>query len=97
MLQNLNADPSWHRGDSDYTEPIEIIAVVTESLTGMWLCDVFWEKNQRAGDAVRAYRYVEVLGVLEKHHVLMALRTIYMQIYYLKRYIIWTVACLDIK
>uniref|UniRef100_A0A8C0BPM9 CD109 antigen n=1 Tax=Buteo japonicus TaxID=224669 RepID=A0A8C0BPM9_9AVES len=27
--------PSWHQGDSDYTEPIEIIAVVTESLTGI--------------------------------------------------------------
>uniref|UniRef100_A0A8D0FT82 CD109 antigen n=1 Tax=Strix occidentalis caurina TaxID=311401 RepID=A0A8D0FT82_STROC len=26
---------SWHQGDSDYTEPIEIIAVVTESLTGI--------------------------------------------------------------
>ncbi|PKK33140.1 CD109 molecule, partial [Columba livia] len=35
MLQNLNADQSWHQGDSDYTEPIEIIAVVTESLTGV--------------------------------------------------------------
>ncbi|NWS65757.1 CD109 protein, partial [Crotophaga sulcirostris] len=35
MLQNLNADQSWHHGDSDYTEPIEIIAVVTESLTGV--------------------------------------------------------------
>uniref|UniRef100_A0A8C8BQN9 CD109 antigen n=1 Tax=Otus sunia TaxID=257818 RepID=A0A8C8BQN9_9STRI len=35
MLQNLNADQSWHQGDSDYTEPIEIIAVVTESLTGI--------------------------------------------------------------
>lgn len=41
MLQNLNTDQSWHQGDSDYTEPIEIIAVVTESLTGMWLCDGF--------------------------------------------------------
>lgn len=41
MLQNLNAGQSWHQGDSDYTEPIEIIAVVTESLTGMCLCDVF--------------------------------------------------------
>uniref|UniRef100_A0A663NAG6 CD109 antigen n=1 Tax=Athene cunicularia TaxID=194338 RepID=A0A663NAG6_ATHCN len=27
--------PSWHQGDSDYTEPIEIIAVVTELLTGI--------------------------------------------------------------
>ncbi|NXW12871.1 CD109 protein, partial [Circaetus pectoralis] len=35
MLQNLNAGQSWHQGDSDYTEPIEIIAVVTESLTGI--------------------------------------------------------------
>ncbi|KGL88563.1 CD109 antigen, partial [Charadrius vociferus] len=35
MLQNLNTDQSWHQGDSDYTEPIEIIAVVTESLTGV--------------------------------------------------------------
>ncbi|XP_072711400.1 CD109 antigen [Ciconia boyciana] len=35
MLQNLNADQLWHRGDSDYAEPIEIIAVVTESLTGI--------------------------------------------------------------
>ncbi|NWS55261.1 CD109 protein, partial [Chunga burmeisteri] len=35
MLQNLNTDQSWHQGDSDYTEPIEIIAVVTESLTGI--------------------------------------------------------------
>uniref|UniRef100_A0A8C3K5J9 CD109 antigen n=1 Tax=Calidris pygmaea TaxID=425635 RepID=A0A8C3K5J9_9CHAR len=35
MLQNLNADQSWHHGDGDYTEPIEIIAVVTESLTGI--------------------------------------------------------------
>ncbi|NXY89727.1 CD109 protein, partial [Alcedo cyanopectus] len=34
MLQNLNADESWHQGDGDYTEPIEMIAVVTESLTG---------------------------------------------------------------
>ncbi|XP_030302930.1 CD109 antigen [Calypte anna] len=34
MLQNLNADHSWPQGDSPYTEPIEIIAVVTESLTG---------------------------------------------------------------
>lgn len=41
MLQNLNAGQSWHQGDSDYTEPIEIIVVVTESLTGMCLCDVF--------------------------------------------------------
>lgn len=41
MLQNLNADQSWHQVDSDYTEPIEIIVVVTESLTGMWLCDAF--------------------------------------------------------
>lgn len=46
MLQNLNADQSWHQGDSDYTEPIEIIAVVTESLTGMWMCDVFGEKSK---------------------------------------------------
>lgn len=46
MLQNLNADQSWHQGDSDYTEPIEIIAVVTESLTGMWMCDVFREKSK---------------------------------------------------
>uniref|UniRef100_A0A663NE95 CD109 antigen n=1 Tax=Athene cunicularia TaxID=194338 RepID=A0A663NE95_ATHCN len=35
MLQNLNTDQSWHQGDSDYTEPIEIIAVVTELLTGI--------------------------------------------------------------
>ncbi|KAL2306732.1 hypothetical protein Nmel_004665, partial [Mimus melanotis] len=35
MLQNLNAEQSWHQGDSDYTEPIEMIAVVTESLTGI--------------------------------------------------------------
>uniref|UniRef100_A0A672U4Z6 CD109 antigen n=1 Tax=Strigops habroptila TaxID=2489341 RepID=A0A672U4Z6_STRHB len=34
MLQSLNTDRSWHQGDSDYTDPIEIIAVVTESLTG---------------------------------------------------------------
>ncbi|XP_064020132.1 CD109 antigen [Pogoniulus pusillus] len=34
MLQNLYADQSWHQGDSDYIEPIEMIAVVTESLTG---------------------------------------------------------------
>ncbi|NXN92969.1 CD109 protein, partial [Rhinopomastus cyanomelas] len=34
MLQNLNTDQSWHQGDRDYAEPIEIIAVVTESLTG---------------------------------------------------------------
>lgn len=46
MLQNLNAGQSWHQGDSDYTEPIEIIVVVTESLTGMCLCDVFWEKSK---------------------------------------------------
>lgn len=41
MLQSLNTDRSWHQGDTDYTDPIEIIAVVTESLTGMCLCDVF--------------------------------------------------------
>ncbi|KAI1241136.1 hypothetical protein IHE44_0009599 [Lamprotornis superbus] len=35
MLQNLNAEQLWHQGDSDYTEPIEMIAVVTESLTGI--------------------------------------------------------------
>ncbi|NXB74960.1 CD109 protein, partial [Donacobius atricapilla] len=35
MLQNLNAEQSWHQGDRDYTEPIEMIAVVTESLTGI--------------------------------------------------------------
>ncbi|NXY41112.1 CD109 protein, partial [Ceuthmochares aereus] len=35
MLQNLNADQSWHQGGSDYMEPIEIVAVVTESLTGV--------------------------------------------------------------
>ncbi|KFV62119.1 CD109 antigen, partial [Dryobates pubescens] len=35
MLQSLSADQLWHQGDSDYTEPIEIIAVVTESLTGI--------------------------------------------------------------
>ncbi|NXJ67680.1 CD109 protein, partial [Rostratula benghalensis] len=35
MLQNLNADESWHHSEGDYTEPIEIIAVVTESLTGI--------------------------------------------------------------
>ncbi|NXW76784.1 CD109 protein, partial [Hirundo rustica] len=38
MLQNLNAEQSWHQGDSDYIdyiEPIEMIAVVTESLTGI--------------------------------------------------------------
>ncbi|KAF4795896.1 CD109 antigen [Turdus rufiventris] len=35
MLQNLNAEQSWHQGDSEYTEPIEMIAVVTESLTGI--------------------------------------------------------------
>ncbi|XP_059324039.1 CD109 antigen isoform X1 [Ammospiza nelsoni] len=35
MLQNLNAEQSWHHGGSDYTEPIEMIAVVTESLTGI--------------------------------------------------------------
>uniref|UniRef100_A0A8B9F4K6 CD109 antigen n=1 Tax=Amazona collaria TaxID=241587 RepID=A0A8B9F4K6_9PSIT len=31
----LNTDRSWHQGDTDYTDPIEIIAVVTESLTGI--------------------------------------------------------------
>lgn len=41
MLQNLNAEQSWHQGDSEYTEPIEMIAVVTESLTGAWLGEVF--------------------------------------------------------
>ncbi|NWR73056.1 CD109 protein, partial [Centropus unirufus] len=35
MLQSLNADQLWHQGDGDYTEPIEMIAVVTESLTGV--------------------------------------------------------------
>ncbi|NXA40224.1 CD109 protein, partial [Eudromia elegans] len=35
MLQDLNADQSWHHHDSDYLEPIEMIAVVTESLTGI--------------------------------------------------------------
>ncbi|OWK57705.1 CD109 antigen [Lonchura striata] len=35
MLQNLNAEQLWHQGDSDYIEPIEIIVVVTESLTGI--------------------------------------------------------------
>ncbi|NXC86718.1 CD109 protein, partial [Cercotrichas coryphoeus] len=35
MLQNLNAEQSWHQGDSEYMEPIEMIAVVTESLTGI--------------------------------------------------------------
>ncbi|NWY71237.1 CD109 protein, partial [Erithacus rubecula] len=35
MLQNLNAEQSWHQGDSEYTEPIEMIAVVTEALTGI--------------------------------------------------------------
>uniref|UniRef100_A0A8B9Q8M1 CD109 antigen n=1 Tax=Apteryx owenii TaxID=8824 RepID=A0A8B9Q8M1_APTOW len=35
MLQDLNADQSWHHHDTDYSEPIEIIAVVTESLTGI--------------------------------------------------------------
>uniref|UniRef100_A0A8C6JH88 CD109 antigen n=1 Tax=Melopsittacus undulatus TaxID=13146 RepID=A0A8C6JH88_MELUD len=35
MLQSLNTDRSWHQGDTDYTDPIEIIAVVTESLTGI--------------------------------------------------------------
>ncbi|NWW49476.1 CD109 protein, partial [Pedionomus torquatus] len=34
-LQNLNAEQSWHHGDGQYMEPIEIIAVVTESLTGV--------------------------------------------------------------
>lgn len=41
MLQNLNVEQSWHQGDSEYTEPIEMIAVVTESLTGAWLGEVF--------------------------------------------------------
>ncbi|NXQ27194.1 CD109 protein, partial [Alaudala cheleensis] len=35
MLQSLNAEQSWHQGDSDFTEPIEMIAVVTESLSGI--------------------------------------------------------------
>ncbi|KFP85866.1 CD109 antigen, partial [Acanthisitta chloris] len=35
MLQSLNVEQSWHQGDSDYMEPIEMIAVVTESLTGI--------------------------------------------------------------
>ncbi|KAF2975324.1 hypothetical protein EK904_013832 [Melospiza melodia maxima] len=35
MLQNLNGEQSWHHGGSDYMEPIEMIAVVTESLTGI--------------------------------------------------------------
>ncbi|NWI20473.1 CD109 protein, partial [Crypturellus soui] len=37
MLQDLNAGQSWHHHDSDYSEPIEITAVVTESLTNMLL------------------------------------------------------------
>ncbi|XP_068021293.1 CD109 antigen [Melanerpes formicivorus] len=35
MLQSLDADQLWHQGDSVYSEPIEIIAVVTEALTGI--------------------------------------------------------------
>ncbi|KAI6071502.1 CD109 antigen [Aix galericulata] len=35
LLKDLNDDQSWHRGDDDYAEPIEIIAVVTETLTGI--------------------------------------------------------------
>ncbi|NWU94942.1 CD109 protein, partial [Upupa epops] len=34
-LQNLNADQSWHQNDEDHAEPIEIIVVVTELLTGI--------------------------------------------------------------
>lgn len=61
MLQNLNAEQSWHQGDGDYIEPIEMIAVVTESLTGMWLCEVCWGES-RAGGAGRPYCCVEELG-----------------------------------
>nr|XP_027310791.2 CD109 antigen [Anas platyrhynchos] len=35
LLKDLNDDQSWHHGDDDYAEPIEIIAVVTETLTGI--------------------------------------------------------------
>lgn len=75
MLQNLNAEQSWHQGDSDYTEPIEMIAVVTESLTGMWLCGVFWQKHRVPSCPV------EELGALEKCHVLLSAQTIHIQLY----------------
>lgn len=91
MLQNLNAGQSWHQGDSDYTEPIEIIAVVTESLTGMCLCDVFWEKSKEQVVPEEAYHYVEGLEALEKCHVYLHANILY------EKYIIWTVPCLDIK
>lgn len=46
LLKDLNDDQSWHHGDDDYAEPIEIIAVVTETLTGMLLHEVFQEKSK---------------------------------------------------
>lgn len=84
MLQNLNAEQSWHQGDSEYTEPIEMIAVVTESLTGAWLGEVFWQKSRGP------YCCVEQVGALEKYHVLMSAQTIHIQIRYLN------VVCLEI-
>lgn len=74
MLQNLNAEQSWRQGDSDYTEPIEMIAVVTESLTGMWLCEVSWQKYRVP------YCSVEEVGALEKCHVLVSAQPIHIQI-----------------
>ncbi|NXH20679.1 CD109 protein, partial [Bucco capensis] len=35
LLQRLHAEQSWAQGDSGYAEPIEMLAVVTEELTGI--------------------------------------------------------------
>lgn len=70
LLKDLNDDQLWHRGDDDYTEPIEIIAVVTETLTGMLLHEVFQEKSKEQIMLEGLSGMQRGLEVLAKYHVL---------------------------
>lgn len=70
LLQNMNGDQSWHHDDDDYTEPVEIIAVVTESLTGILLFEVFQEESKLQIMLEELSAMQSGLEMMAKYHVL---------------------------
>ena len=66
----MNGDQSWHHDDDDYTEPVEIIAVVTESLTGILLFEVFQEESKLQIMLEELSAMQRGLEMMAKYHVL---------------------------
>lgn len=66
----MNGDQSWHHDDDDYTEPVEIIAVVTESLTGILLLEVFQEESKLQIMLEELSAMQSGLEMMAKYHVL---------------------------